>query len=430
MNVAFFTLGCKVNQYETEVLVNQFKDNGFQVVDSSDNADIYIINSCTVTQSGDKKTKQIIKKLKKNNPNAIMALAGCFSQAFPEEAQKIEELDVIVGSNNKTKLIEYIIDFVHSSYPRKIVEIVKNEKNTPFEKMSTKNFGNKTRAFVKIQDGCNQYCSYCIIPLARGNLRSKTLEDLKKELTVLSENNYKEVVLAGINLSLYGVDIDSSLIEAIELACSISGIERVRLSSLEPELITQEDMMRMNSQPKFCPQFHLSLQSGCDETLRRMKRKYDSNLYFEIVSKIRKIFENPSITTDVMVGFPGETEQEFEKSAEFVKKVEFAKAHIFSYSIRQGTKAADMENQVDEKEKHIRHKILTEITNVSRENFLKSQIDTVSPILFQSYKDGFLKGISPNYTNVVIKSEEDLSKKIVNVKIIEAFSDYCLGIKI
>lgn len=428
MNIAFVTLGCKVNQYETEVIINQFQNNGFKIVDIKDPADVYIINSCTVTQAGDKKTRQIIRRLKKNNPSSIIAITGCFPQAFPDEVIAIEELDIITGSNNKIKLLEHVISHINDSHPKRIIEIIKNEKDTPFEKMSTPKFLEKTRAFLKIQDGCDKYCTYCIIPTARGNIRSKNLNDLKDEIITLASNGYSEIVLVGINLSLYGVDIGSSLIEAIELACSIDGIERVRLSSLEPELISEDDMIRMSKQDKFCPQFHLALQSGCDSTLKRMNRKYNTDIYFEIVSNIRKIFDNPSITTDIMVGFPGENQEEFEKSLEFCKKVGFAKTHVFSYSIRKGTPAANMPNQVSQQEKNRRNHILTDATNISKKEFFKSQENKISSVLFESFKDGICKGLSKNYTPIHVKSDQDLSGKILNIKITEALEDYCIGI--
>ncbi len=428
MNIAFVTLGCKVNQYETEVIINLFQNNGFKIVDIKDPADVYIINSCTVTQSGDKKTRQIIRRIKKNNPSAIIAITGCFPQAFPDEVIAIEELDIITGSNNKTKLLEHVISRINDSHPKRIIDIVKNEKDTPFEKMSTPKFLERTRAFLKIQDGCDKYCTYCIIPTARGNIRSKNLKDLKDEIITLASNGYSEIVLVGINLSLYGVDIGSSLIEAIELACSIDGIQRVRLSSLEPELISEDDLIRMSKQDKFCPQFHLALQSGCDSTLKRMNRKYNTNIYFEIVSNIRKIFDNPSITTDIMVGFPGETQEEFEKSLEFCKKVGFAKTHVFSYSVRNGTPAANMPNQVPQQEKNKRNHILTDATNISKKEFFKSQENKISSVLFESFKDGICKGLSKNYTPIHVKSDEDLSGKILNIKITEALEDYCMGV--
>ncbi|MEG2039018.1 MAG: tRNA (N(6)-L-threonylcarbamoyladenosine(37)-C(2))-methylthiotransferase MtaB, partial [Oscillospiraceae bacterium] len=345
MRCAFYTLGCKVNQYETNALIGQFMTDGFDIVSSEDIADVYIINSCTVTASGDKKTRQIMHRFKRQNPNAIIALTGCFPQAFPEVAEKLPEADVIIGASNRTRLLPLVKQCLADGGQRKI-EIIAHAKNDEFEKLSITGFAERTRAFVKIQDGCERYCSYCIIPYARGFIRSKQPQDLLDELKTLAKAGYKEVVLVGINLSTYGKELGLRLIDAIELACSVDGIYRVRLGSIEPDLITDEDIARMAAQPKFCPQFHLALQSGSDGTLLRMNRHYTAGEFADLVKRIRLTFDNSAITTDIMVGFAGEDDKEFAENLAFAQEIGFAKAHVFAYSVREGTRAANFENQL------------------------------------------------------------------------------------
>ena len=332
MRVAFYTLGCKVNQYETQVIRQRFESDGFDIVSSNDISDIYIVNSCTVTANGDRKTRQMIRRFRRNNPNAIIALIGCFPQAFPEDAQILNDADVIIGTQNKSQVLNLVKE--HMASGKRIVSILPHENHESFEKMSVSTFYERTRAFIKIQDGCERHCSYCIIPTARGPIRSKPIAELEEELKDLANSGYKEVVLVGINLSCYGLDIGLRLIDAIRIACSIDGIERVRLGSIEPELLSDEDIISLANLDKLCDQFHLSLQSGCDATLKRMNRHYTANDYAELVGKLRDAFPNAAITTDIMVGFPGETAEEFEESRKFAEEIAFAKAHVFAYSIR------------------------------------------------------------------------------------------------
>ncbi|WMJ22290.1 tRNA (N(6)-L-threonylcarbamoyladenosine(37)-C(2))-methylthiotransferase MtaB [Paludicola sp. MB14-C6] len=427
MRIAFYTLGCKVNQYETEILANRFANDGFDIVDIEDEADVYVINSCTVTASGDKKTKQVIRRFKRVNPNAIVALTGCFPQAFPDEANLIPEADIIQGSYNRAALLPNVKKALQTR--ERIVDITPHQKGEAFEPMKATRFMERTRAFVKIEDGCDRYCNYCIIPKARGPIRSKTIEDIQSEVTGLVQNGYKEFVLVGINLSSYGKDMEPlRLIDAIEAVSSINGVERVRLGSLEPELLSDDDLMRMSKIPQFCDQFHLSLQSGCDQTLKRMNRHYDSAEYYEIVSKIRSIFDNPAITTDIMVGFAGETEQEFEASLAFAKKVQFAKAHVFAYSIRQGTKAATMENQVDKHTKENRSKQMIEVTKLTQQDFLKTQIGTTQEVLFETpHGENEYVGYTKNYTKVIVKSNENICGEIKTVTLSSAYEEHCQG---
>ena len=426
MKAAFYTLGCKVNQYETEVLAAEFSKSGYEIVPPEEVADVYVINSCTVTATGDRKSRQILRRLRRRNPHAVIALTGCFPQAFPEEARSLPEADVIRGTQNRLKLLDDIHTVMNSGV--RIVDILPHARGEQFEAMNAQRFHERTRAFVKIEDGCDKYCAYCIIPKARGPIRSKPPADLKTELARLSEEGYREVVLVGINLSSYGKEIGKTLTDAVELACAADGIERVRLGSLEPELLTDEDIARLAKQPKFCPQFHLSLQSGCTDTLRRMNRHYTAAEYAETVCKIRQAFENPSITTDIMVGFPGETEAEFAASLAFVRKIGFARAHVFAYSRRKGTRADRMEGQLSRSAKEERSAQMIAAAAETEAAFLQTQIGRTEPVLFETRTtDGFYEGYTPNYVSVRVQSDQKLSGQILPVRITGAEKEYCLG---
>ncbi|MEQ2399005.1 Threonylcarbamoyladenosine tRNA methylthiotransferase MtaB [uncultured Anaerotruncus sp.] len=425
MRIAFYTLGCKVNQYETQVLSQQFAAAGFDLVEPTDIADVYVVNSCTVTSSGDKKTRQILRRLKRQNPAAKVALTGCFPQAFPDAAEAFTEADVITGSYNRASLLPAIRECLATG--SRVVNITAHQKGEAFEDMKAGKFFEKTRASIKIEDGCERYCAYCIIPYARGPVRSKPLMDLKLELTELAAAGYKEVVLVGINLSAYGKDFGGHLTDAIALACTTDGIERVRLGSIEPEMITDKDLEEMARYPRLCPQFHLALQSGCDATLKRMNRKYDTAEYRRMVGKIRELFENPAITTDIMVGFPGETEEEFASTLQFVEEIGLAKAHVFSYSIREGTAAARMSGQVDPQVKEERSARLIAATGKTRQEFLQNQVGTVQDVLFETQTGGLTHGYSKNYTPVFVKTDEDVTGAILRVEITGAEADHCIG---
>ncbi len=425
MRIAFYTLGCKVNQYETQVLNQQFAAAGFDLVEPTDIADVYVVNSCTVTSSGDKKTRQILRRLKRQNPAAKVALTGCFPQAFPDAAEAFTEADVITGSYNRASLLPAIRECLATG--SRVVNITAHQKGEAFEDMKAGKFFEKTRASIKIEDGCERYCAYCIIPYARGPVRSKPLMDLKLELTELAAAGYKEVVLVGINLSAYGKDFGGHLTDAIALACTTDGIERVRLGSIEPEMITDKDLEEMARYPRLCPQFHLALQSGCDATLKRMNRKYDTAEYRRMVGRIRDLFENPSITTDIMVGFPGETEEEFASTLRFVEEIGLAKAHVFSYSIREGTAAARMPGQVDPQVKEERSARLIAATGKTRQEFLQNQVGTVQEVLFETQTGGLTHGYSKNYTPVFVKTDEDVTGAILRVEITGAEADHCIG---
>lgn len=426
MTYNIVTLGCKVNQYESKVMGENLNKSGYNQSENKNIADIFIINTCTVTSVSDSKNRKIIRKIKSNNPNSIIVLSGCMPQAYPEDYNIFNDCNIVIGNTNRNNITKYIDEYLKNK--KQIIAIEKHKnKNAKFEKTSVESFGKRTRAFVKIQDGCNRFCSYCIIPYARGRVRSKPINELKDELKNLALNGYKEIVLVGINLSTYGEDINLNLYDAVKCASSIEGIKRVRLGSIEPELI-QDYIEKFAEEEKFCPQFHLSLQSGSDNTLKRMNRQYTAKEYKKIVELIRKSFKNSSITTDIMVGFPGEDEKEFEESLAFADEIGFAKSHVFQYSRRKGTKADKFINQVDEETKAKRSKKMIKITNKSMKNFLNSQIGLVEEVLFETKdKNDYWTGYTKNYVQVKVKSKETLNGKIKNVKIGSVNNSFCYG---
>lgn len=425
MKFYIFTLGCKVNQYESQIMHENLCKNGFEYTQNYNNADIVIINSCTVTSASDSKAVKLMHRVKRENPQCTLVLTGCMPQAFPND-ERFAEADIILGNRSRNTVLPAIQQFLTNRV--RINAVINHENDDKFESMSINNFTERTRAFVKIEDGCNRFCSYCIIPYARGRVRSKPLYQLKTELNNLSAQGFKEVVLVGINLSAYGQEFNANLADAIETACAVDGIERVRLGSLEPERMDKETINRLTKQNKLCPQFHLSLQSGCNATLKRMNRHYSAEDYLEIVNNLRNAFDNCSITTDIMVGFPGETDEEFNESLEFAKKVAFAKVHVFAYSRRPGTVADKADNQVPENIKNIRSKRMIELTNSTTNAFLNSQTGMVEPVLFEREKNGYYEGHTMNYTQVIVKSKQNLNNKIVKVKIQKVDKNKCVGI--
>lgn len=427
MNFNIITLGCKVNQYESQAMKETLLSSGFSMSDDTAKADIIIINTCTVTSVSDAKNRKVIHKARRNNPDGIIVLTGCMPQAFPKDFDTFKDCDIVLGNYSRNDLVPMLEKFFNSH--QQIISIKENQhKNPTYEKLSVSDFGEHTRAFVKIEDGCNRFCSYCIIPYARGRVRSKSIEDLKRETENLADNGYKEIVLVGINLSAYGQDIGKSLCDAVEAVCENSKILRVRLGSLEPEQMDKEVINRLASQKKLCPQFHLSLQSGCDETLKRMNRHYDTALYREIVENLRNAFENAAMTTDVMVGFPGETEEEFKKSLEFVKSIGFSKVHVFPYSRRKGTVADKAPNQVDEKTKGDRSKEMISVTNKTTNKFFATQVNRTEQVLFETMKnDLYCEGYTENYTPVHLNTKNNLCGEIYKVKITKTEDDYCVG---
>lgn len=427
MNFNIITLGCKVNQYESQSMREDMLKNGFTLSKENEPTDITIINTCTVTSVSDAKNRKIVNKVRRENPDGIIVLTGCMPQAFPEKSENFENCDIVLGNAKRAELVPAIKNYL--SNQTKNVNISEHiAKGEPFENLSVSALGEHTRAFIKIEDGCNRFCSYCIIPYARGRVRSKSIESLKKEVEVIANNGYKEVVLVGINLSAYGLNEDFNLADAVECVCAVNGIERVRLGSVEPEQMDEAMIKRLASQQKFCPQFHLSLQSGCDKTLKDMNRHYNCKGYEEIVSNIRKTFENSTITTDVMVGFAGETEDDFVKSMEFVKKIQFAKVHVFPYSQRKGTVADKAPNQVAPNVKDERAKIMGNLVAELRAEFLQTQVGLNENVLIERLRHGYLEGYTKNYTPVHIYSDrEELCGNIVNVKITSAENDFCIA---
>lgn len=429
MNIYFFTFGCKVNQYETESIRQLLTAAGHTPCSSENEAELFIINSCTVTHSGDKKWLKLLRRLRREYPESIILLTGCFPQAFPEKTAELSEADIICGTKDRSRIPELITEFLENR--SKTVYVIPHKVGDTFENAANMEFHGHTRAFVKIQDGCDRYCTYCIIPYSRGHIRSKPLDLLRLEAEALAESGYKEVVLVGINLSFYGAEMGIRLADAAELVADIDGIERVRLGSLEPELITDDDIKRFAAIPKFCPQFHISLQSGCDRTLKAMNRHYTSTEYFELAEKLRAAFPDCSLTTDIMTGFPGETEEDFTESLEFVRKVGFADGHIFPYSQRSGTKAADMPNQIPEEIKNRRAAEMSKVIGQSKIKFLEKQVGNVYSVLFEKEKSvNFHQGHTPNQTLVKIfreNSSKSLRKQILYVKIEGIENDHAIG---
>ena len=424
MKIAFYTLGCKVNQYETQGMREAFENKGYTVVSDNSEFDIIVINSCTVTAESDRKTRQALHRFRRKNPNAVIVLTGCMVQAFSKAAEALLDADIVVGNKDITRIITLTEEFI-SERKRKF-EVIPHCQNTPFNTPNISSFAERTRAYMKIEDGCNRYCSYCIIPTARGFVRSKPLDEIIKEAQSLADNGFIEVVLVGINLSAYGKDENINLCDAVDAVCSVEGIKRVRLGSLEPDHISDEMLERFKNQEKFCPQFHLSLQSGADGTLKRMNRHYTSEFYADLVNRIRNKFDNAAITTDIMVGFAGETEAEFTESVEFLKKIGFAKSHIFSYSRREGTVAYNMPNQITKAEKNRRSNLMIKAAAESEKQFLASQIGKIQPVLFETYENGFYWGYTPNYSRVFVSSQIPLEGLIKEVKILSADSE-CLN---
>ncbi len=422
MNIIFHTLGCKVNQYETEAMHEALLRLG-HTSNKSLPIDAVVINSCTVTAESDRKTRQLVRRCRRTYPDAVITLTGCMVQAFPEKANELQDADIIIGNRDISAVITAINDYNKT----KVFAVIPHENGEQYNTIGISRFEERTRAFMKIQDGCDRFCTYCIIPFARGRVRSRALEDIKAEALRLANNGYKEIVLVGINLTSYGKGESFNLCDAIDTVSSVDGIKRVRLGSLEPDHITDEMLARMKAQPKFCPQFHLSLQSGCDGTLKRMNRHYDTAFYADLVNRIRNIFENAAITTDIMVGFAGESDDEFNQSLDFAKKISFAKAHIFAYSRRKGTIADRLKNQVDNATKDARVHLMAQATKQTEAEFLKSQIGNIYPVLFETQENDISEGYTPNYTRVTVNTNKQLTGQICNVLIKAVKDDYCIG---
>ncbi len=423
MRFAVKTFGCKVNQYESIAVATAMRNAGYDEVSDVSEAEIVIINSCSVTGQSDKKACHEIGHIRKTNPFAVIALMGCFPQVFSNEAEQTGA-DIIIGNSHKGRIAEIVTEYI--SAPEKLLFIPELPKE--YEELSLERQGEKTRAFIKIEDGCDRFCSYCIIPYARGRVRSRSLEAIVAEVSDCVEKGQKEIVLVGINLSCYGKDTGKNLADAVEAVCAVEGVERVRLSSLEPELLDEAMIERLARQKKLCPHFHLSLQSGSNATLKRMNRRYTAEEYMTIVENLRRYFKNTAVTTDIMVGFAGETEEEFAESYAFAEKIGFSKIHVFSYSIREGTAAAKRTDHIPENVKNERYKKLSALDERLHKEFLKAQVGTVREILVEKPKSAdFANGLTPNYTPVRVYSSKAKRQDIIKVRIIDTKDDYCIG---
>ena len=425
---ALHNLGCKVNSYETEAMQELLEKAGYEIVPFAPGADVYVINTCTVTNMADRKSRQMLHKAKKMNPHAVVVAAGCYVQASREEAEQDEAIDIIIGNNQKKDLVKILAQYEKSCQEQVCVEDLTH--NREYEQLNITHTTEHTRAYIKVQDGCNQFCSYCIIPYTRGRVRSRAMDEVLTEIKGLAETGFQEVVLTGIHLSSYGVDNGSSLLELILKIHEIEGIKRIRLGSLEPGIITQEFVHTLKGKEKFCPHFHLSLQSGCNATLKRMNRHYSAEEYYEKCCLLRENFEHPALTTDVIVGFPGETEEEFTETVEFLKKVSFYETHIFKYSRRKGTRADRMENQIPEPIKTKRSEVLLTLDKVNRGLFEKQIVGTEVEVLFEEKVtiDGqeWFVGHTKEYVKVAVTTEEDLGNQLRKVLISgEKVGDLC-----
>ena len=430
--VSIFTLGCKVNQYETQAMRELFEKRGYNVIFDGEIADIYIINTCTVTNIGDKKSRQFIRRANRNNPDAIIAVVGCYAQMSPQEVLSIDGVNIIIGTEARNK----IVDVVEECKPNEKINLVDDiMKVKQFEEMSVKNIMGKTRAFLKIQEGCNQYCSYCIIPYARGPIRSRSKPEIIDEIKNLVDKGFKEVVLTGIHVASYGKDLnsDETLIDILKEVNNIEGLKRIRLSSLEPTIFTDEFLRELSQLNKICHHFHLSLQSGCNSVLKRMNRRYTTEQYRDIVNKIREIYPKIALTTDIIVGFPGETEEEFNITYKFVKEIGFSEIHVFKYSPRKGTPAAGYKNQVDGLTKRHRSERLIELGKQLKRDYYIMFIGKNKEVLFEMLSGkitGYIEGYTDNYLKVLAPSDDIKEGELAMVRLKGLKQNYILAEKI
>ncbi len=425
--VAFCSLGCKVNQYETNAMAQKFVANGYEIVEFDEYADVYIVNTCTVTNIADRKSRQMLRRAKEINKDATLVACGCYAQVAKEELKKIPEIDLIIGNNEKNDIISIIENHIAQKGTEDIVSDVMYKLD--YVELGTTTYTEKTRAVIKIQDGCDRFCSYCLIPYARGHIRSRKIENVIEEIKKVVEEGINEVVITGIHIASYGRDFKGGnigLIDLLEEINKIKGLHRIRLGSIEPTIITEEFVKRLSKLDKICDHFHLSLQSGCTETLKRMNRRYTTEEFKEVTKRLRTKFPNAALTTDIIVGFPGETEEEFNMTYEFLKEIAFYKMHVFKYSQRKGTKAAVMPNQIDGKVKEERSKKLIELSNENEYNYNKKYIGREVEVLFEEREGEYLKGHTTNYIVVKHKTDkDDLINKIAKVRVSEAKQD-CL----
>lgn len=427
MKIFFHTLGCKVNQYETQEMRENAVKNGYTLTENEDEADIFVINSCTVTSESDRKTRQCVRHFKSAHPNCVTVLTGCMPQSFPEMAEKLSEADIILGNKNNKMLVPSLNDFFISH--NRILHLNQHEKGEDFHSSGITDFEERTRAIVKIEDGCDRFCSYCIIPKARGRVRSRDIDSIKQEVLNLTENGYTEIVLVGINLSAYGKGTDLTLADAIFAVAENEKVKRIRLGSLEPDHLTDELIGKMAKCEKLCPQFHISLQSGCDKILKKMNRHYTASEYEHLCSVLREKFDSATLTTDIMVGFPDETDEDFEETRKFAEKIGFEKIHIFPYSRRSGTPADKMDGQIEKSVKSERVCALSKTAEKIRERFFEEQKDKILSVLVEGkQKDSLLFGYTANYTPVKFDGEAEIGS-IADIKITSSEKDFCIGTK-
>jgi len=423
---ALHNLGCKVNSYETEAMQEMLSQAGYEIVDFKEQADVYVINTCSVTNMADKKSRQMLHRAKKQNPKACVVGCGCYVQTSEEEAKLDPAIDIIIGNDRKHELVALLDEFFGSE--EKLYAVLDiNEKGREFEKLRLTKTLEHSRAFIKVQDGCNQFCSYCIIPYARGRVRSREFEDVIEEVEGMTALGYKEFVLSGIHLSSYGIDNNKSLIELIEAVSRVDGVKRIRLGSFEPRVVTEEFVERLSKIEQVCPHFHLSLQSGCDETLKRMNRKYSSKEFEHICDLFRKYYHNPALTTDVIVGFPGETDEEFEKTKDFLKKIKFYETHVFQYSKRKGTVAEKMENQIPEQIKKQRSDVLLKLTENNSKEFRDAYLNReVKALIEESIEvngEKYLTGFTKEYIRVAVPFEDYKENDIIEGVLCKSLTD-------
>lgn len=424
---ASFALGCKVNQYESEAIAELFAEKGYEIVGIDEEADVYVINTCTVTNFGDKKSRQLIRKVKRQNENAIVAVVGCYAQTAPKELMEIAGVNLVIGTKDRAQIVEMVEQYDRANGVENHVSDIMKER--VFEPLSIQKLANRTRAYLKIQDGCSQYCSYCIIPYARGPIRSREPQEVVAEVKRLAENGFKEVVLTGIHVASYGKDRrDTSLLDILKQVHEVEGIERIRFSSIEPNVVTEEFAQTMAALPKVCDHFHLSLQSGCDKTLKEMNRKYDTEKYRQAAATLRKYLPKVALTTDIIVGFPGETEEDFRESYAFAEEIGFAKIHVFPYSPKRGTPAAARKDQLLNAVKSERSHTLIQLSDRMAADFLADAVGTDEEVLYErAVGDGIYEGHTTNYMKVHGRSEADLTNRIAKTRITRAEGEMLFG---
>ena len=424
---ASFALGCKVNQYESEAIAELFAEKGYEIVGIDEEADVYVINTCTVTNFGDKKSRQLIRKVKRQNENAIVAVVGCYAQTAPKELMEIAGVNLVIGTKDRAQIVEMVEQYDRANGVENHVSDIMKER--VFEPLSIQKLANRTRAYLKIQDGCSQYCSYCIIPYARGPFRSREPQEVVAEVKRLAENGFKEVVLTGIHVASYGKDRrDTSLLDILKQVHEVEGIERIRFSSIEPNVVTEEFAQTMAALPKVCDHFHLSLQSGCDKTLKEMNRKYDTEKYRQAAATLRKYLPKVALTTDIIVGFPGETEEDFRESYAFAEEIGFAKIHVFPYSPKRGTPAAARKDQLLNAVKSERSHTLIQLSDRMAADFLADAVGTDAEVLYErAVGDGIYEGHTTNYMKVHGRSEADLTNRIAKTHITRAEGEMLFG---